>query len=322
VDPVSTGPQIWQIGYPMGDVRRVTNDLNNYLGASLSADGRTMVTVQAENVANLWILPEGDLARGRQVTSGRGRSDGQTGLSWTLDGRLVFGSVASGRPEIWSMKADGSDARQLTNDEAPSIAPSASPDGRYIVFQRYRADGMQIWRMSADGSDARALTSTGAEFGPVVGADSRTVFFNSPASGQPITFKVSIDGGEAVKVSDGYFRPVDVSPDGHSLLGIGWHDGERRSTLGILPIAGGPVRLLSGGVPTNARWAPDGRALTHLAVRDNGIAVVNTPIGGGPSRELFALGDNLYALGWSRDGRQLAVSRGTGSSDVVLITAK
>jgi Tol biopolymer transport system component len=321
-DPTATGPQLWQVDYPSGEARRITNDLNNYIGVSLSSDARTMVTVQAENTSNLWVMPGDDLARGKQLTTGRGRGDGLNGLAWSPDGRLIFGSIASGRPEIWTMDADGGNARQLSNDESPSVAPSPSPDGRYIVFQKLKSEGVYIWRMAADGSDAKALTTGGAEFQPVVSADGRTVYFNSPASGQPIPYKVSIDGGETVKISNDYFRPVGVSPDGRLLLGIGWDAAERRSAMGTLAAEGGTVQLLKHIPGVGAIWAPGGQAVTHIAVLPEGLALMTTPLSGGPSKLLFRPRENLFTFAWSPDGRQFAVAQGSGSSDVVLITSK
>ncbi|MEP6915902.1 MAG: protein kinase, partial [Acidobacteriota bacterium] len=142
--------QVWQVAFPSGERHRVTNDLNNYVGVSLSADARTIVTVQTENLSNLWVTPAADPAHPAQITLGRGRGDGLSGLAWAPAGRIVYGSVASGRPEIWIMHADGSDARQLTNDTAPSVQPAVSPDGKYIVFQRFTPKGICLWRMSLE----------------------------------------------------------------------------------------------------------------------------------------------------------------------------
>ncbi|HKP86841.1 MAG TPA: protein kinase, partial [Blastocatellia bacterium] len=53
--PTSNHLQIWQVAYPGGAARRITNDLNNYEGVSLSSDSTAMVTVQSEANSNLWV---------------------------------------------------------------------------------------------------------------------------------------------------------------------------------------------------------------------------------------------------------------------------
>lgn len=151
VDFTASTPQLWQITFPTGQRRRITNDLNTYIGVSLGADGKSITTIQTETNANLWILTTGESAEARQVTSGRGRADALQGLSWTGDGRLVFSSAPSGLPGIWIVNADGTGQRQLTHDPAPAIGPAATRDGRFVVYQQFRENGMYLWRMGTDG---------------------------------------------------------------------------------------------------------------------------------------------------------------------------
>ncbi len=49
--------QIWFVSYPSGKVRRITNDLNDYLNVSLTADSSSLVTVQFERVSDIWMAP-------------------------------------------------------------------------------------------------------------------------------------------------------------------------------------------------------------------------------------------------------------------------
>jgi Tol biopolymer transport system component len=312
-------PQVWEIAFPSGDRHRITNDLNRYIGASVSADARALVTVQQETVSNLWVVPPaGDMAKGKAITTGRGRGDGVNGLSWTPDGRIVFGSVASGRPEVWIVNADGTGAQQLTNDEAPSLQPTVTPDGRFVLFQRFRSDGMDVWRAGVDGSDARALTTTGSAFGPVAGPDG-AVYFYSPATGVPTAHRISIDGGTPVKLADSYFRPVAVSPDGTLLLGVGWDPTARRSAVATLPVSGGQPTLIPDIPVTLTTWMPDGKGVTFAQVSDGALTIFAAPLAGGTPKPFLRVQDNVFALAWAGDGR-LAVARGTGTSDVVLIT--
>ena len=316
-------PQLWQVSYPSGERRRITNDLNNYIGVSVSADGRSIATVQAENISNIWVMPADASAPGSQITIGRGRGDGLSGISWTPDGRIVFSSTASGAPQIWIMNADGTGQVQLTNDDRPSLAPAASGDGRYAVFQRIAEDGIFLHRVSLDASGSTRLTASGADFAPVTSRDGRWVYYYSPASGAPRPFKIPVDGGQPTALGDVYFRPVAVSPDDTRLLGISWDEKQRRSTLASLPVDGGVPTLLGLPAIAIASWSPDGQSVVYVDAQDGVLNLWSRALDGGTPRKLTNFtSDIVFWFAFSRDGRRLALARGTGSSDVVVIARK
>ncbi|PYS67033.1 MAG: hypothetical protein DMF73_20285, partial [Acidobacteria bacterium] len=128
--------QIWFVSYPAGEVRRITNDLDNYRNVSLTTDGGNLVSVLSEGTSNVWIAPNGDASRASQITSNR--FDGIGGIAWTPDGRIVHVSRASGNADIWIMNADGTEDRQLTANALLNLLPRVSPDGHYIVFMSNR----------------------------------------------------------------------------------------------------------------------------------------------------------------------------------------
>lgn len=138
--------------------RRATEPDAQKSGVSLSADSGSLVTVQADTVANLWVAPDGDASRARQITSGSGRYDQ---VSLAPDGRLVFMSNASGTADIWLMDADGKNKKQLTSDSGVNVFPAATADGRFVVFDSNHGSNpavFNIWRMGIDGSNPRQLT--------------------------------------------------------------------------------------------------------------------------------------------------------------------
>jgi Tol biopolymer transport system component len=94
--------------------------------------------------------------------------------NWSPDGlRLAYDGCVSatypcpGSPnnEIFTMRADGSGRRRLTDDPSIDLNPAWSPDGTQIVFRSDRSpDGTELWKMDADGSNVVELT-----FGPYQG---------------------------------------------------------------------------------------------------------------------------------------------------------
>lgn len=124
--------QIWHLSSPDGEVHRLTNDLNDYQGISLTADSGALAVVKSETQANIWVAPMGDASRARPVTSGAGKVGWEIAFS-PDGGRIVYSSSASGDEDIWMVNADGSKPKQLTANARVNAAPSFSPDGRYVV---------------------------------------------------------------------------------------------------------------------------------------------------------------------------------------------
>jgi Tol biopolymer transport system component len=314
-------PQLWQISYPQGQRRRITNDLNTYSSLSLSADARSLATVQTEAVANLWISNAQDPSSAVQVTRGRGRGDGLNGLDWTPDGRVVFISTASGQPQIWITDAEATSVRQLTGaSQEPVLSASVTPDGRYVVFQRMIERRMRIWRMNIDGSDQKPITDGPLDLGALAAAGG-AVYFYRVTDGVPRTYRVSIDGGDATLISGQQnFRPLDASPDGARLLGVGWDEKQRRSSLGIMPASGGQVELLAN-LPTFAgAFSHDASGVVFPVQQRGSVRLDRYDLATGQTRTIGTLPDHVFRGALSPDGSRIALARGEIVSDVLLLT--
>ena len=74
--------------------------------------------------------------------------------------RIAFMSARGGDWEIFVMNADGTEARQLTDNDDSDTGPSWSPGGDRIVFTSNRDGDLEIFVMNADGADTY---STGQE---------------------------------------------------------------------------------------------------------------------------------------------------------------
>jgi TolB protein len=320
----ATNRQLWRIAYPGGEATRITNDLTNYDGICFAADSRALVTVQTDTRTNVWVMPAGDSARAAPITSGTGRYDGLSGQAWTPDGRLVYDSAVSGNLDVWIMDADGGNQKQLTFDSAFDIQPAVTPDGRSVVFMSTRSGGWQIWRMGIDGADPTPLSTGDVSILPVVAGDGRFVIYGVVApDGRQSVWHAAIEGGAPEKVSDHPIRTQAISPDGKFVAGLFWDAGGRRQSIAVATLGSAEPPKVFPIVPRAIAWAPRGQALTYVDVKSGVANIWTQPLAGGAPKPLTNFTSELiYNFAWSRDGKQLAVVRGTTSTDVVLMSAQ
>ncbi len=316
----SSPAQIWHVAFPSGEARPLTTDLTNYGSAGLSSDSRTMVAVQHERRTNLWVVPDGDAGRARQLTTGTGNDDHPR---WTTDGLVVFSSEAGGSRDIWIATSDGSSSRQLTFDSLLNHSPAISADGRFIVFVSERAGARSLWRMNVEDTSLRQLTSDAFDLDPCFSADGKWVVYASYHSGKPTLWKVSAEGGDPVRLTDKLSRHPVVSPEGKYIAYYHWDEQPNSSAkIAVIPFAGGPpVRTFdfTGASPIEFRWTPDGKAITYVVIESGVSNIWSQPLSGDSPRRLTDFkSDRIFFFDWSRNGNNLVCSRGAQTSDVVL----
>ncbi|HEU0184553.1 MAG TPA: protein kinase [Blastocatellia bacterium] len=340
VERGSTLGQIWFLPYPNGVAQKITNDLNDYRDLSLTDDSTALITAQSEAHVNVWISTANDrsnIGRDLQITDGVGQYNGVGGLTWTPERRLVYVSRASGSQDIWLMDQDGKNQKQLTTIETRiDRYPAVTPDGRYIVFVSTRTGNSNIYRYDMASGEQKQLTAGLSEEFPEVSADGKWVIYASTESIKHTLWKVPIDGGQPTQLTDKLSTWPDISPDGQKIACWYRADPGANWQIAIIPITGGPITggPITGGnpekvfdVPPNTdtpipiRWMPDQSGITFIATPNGVSNVWYQPLKGGAPHKLtdFA-SDRIFWFDWSRDGKQLACSRGKILNDIVLIT--
>jgi eukaryotic-like serine/threonine-protein kinase len=316
-------PGIWRVTVPGDTATKLTDDLTVYEdGLSVAADG-TAVTVARQRIYNIWL---GEDEKAKRLTAGPNREDGFAGLAWTPDGKVLYRSTAGGRPGLWMMNADGLEERQLDLPAAATQArdPAASPDGRYLLWVAFQGDDGNIWRMNRDGTNPIALTKGALADSTQVSADGRFVIYTGWNAARDFytLWKVSIDGGEPTPLLDVPARFPAPSPDGKFVaIAFTRPVGPNRNRYGLVPIEGGAVKPIEGtsGPTSPIAWSPDGRALATVRTANGVTNLWSVPLDGSPTRQLTRFTEmTIQRFAWSKDGK-LAVSRGTSSSDIVLI---
>jgi serine/threonine protein kinase len=314
--------QIGTISYPQGVYRPVTNDTNSYPSMSLSADGKTIATVQSQFVGTLQTATYDATGAGKPVTiSSRPPT---SWFGWTPDGKLLVEQENG----ILQMNADGSNRAPLLHDDIPSFGPISCDHGRYVVFSsasRGGGNSSNIWRMDATGGNLKQLT-TGTDDAPAMcSPDGRWLVYASYDSGKFVAKRVSVDGGTATQLSEALLTCgcVNVSPDGKYLA------------FQTQPTTGGavvikildfetlqPVKIIerdsrAGG---EIRYTSDGKTIGY-PIRENGLyALWVSPVDGSPGHRVTEFEtDHIADFHWSPDGKTLGLLRTHDDSDVVLL---
>lgn len=310
------GSQLWRISYPTGEVSQITEGVTSYQTISITTDASKAVASQMSLVSDIWVGSANKSQNLKRITQAT------TGFYWMPDGQIVHSSNASVRKDLWVMKPDGTEQRQLTNVGQNGI-PVVSSDNRYIVFISNRSGSNQVWRMNSDGSDQIQLTNIKAAHTLSISPDSKWVIYSLADSWH--LWKVSINGGEPVRLTDYKSMCPSVSPDGKVIAFIGRDSKNKRKIL-IVPFDGGmPLMEYEFATPelsaTRLQWTPDGKGVIYAALRNGLTSLFKQSLGSNAPERLIDLNeDNLFDFGYSPDGKYLAAIRGSWQYDIVLIT--
>jgi Tol biopolymer transport system component len=301
----------------------------------LTQDGRTLVDTVQARVSDLWIAPAGDTTKAKQVT----RSDHAVGgFSWTPDGRIVF---ASGDGNLSVLNSDGSARALLTANDYPVGDPSVCGDGRYVVYSTYREQKAGIWRMDADGSNPIRIADETLATSPQCSPDGKWVIYIQVAS--MTLMRVTITGEKppetitqspAAWVLDvlafspegkriAYLAPPDTPIEKSSSPSVFLPSASRPNQLKVITFDGDTLlKYLDWAASAwRPRWAPRGDAIDYILTRNGVSNIWQQRLTGGPPKQVthFDSGE-IFDFAWSRDGRQLALTRGSESSDVILMS--
>ena len=229
--------------------------------------------------------------------------------------RLAYvASFGSANSQIYSVRSDGTDAVQLTNDVALNTDPAWSPDGSRIAYTSERDGGRAIYVRNADGSNVKRLTPlTQDSFDPAWSPDGTRIAFVRVRDANPEVYVVNVDGSGELRLTSNPTIDTDPawSPDGARIAfssdRAGNHD------IYVMGADGSAITRVTNG-PTLDRypaWSPDGSRLAFSG------SVCDDPFRSGYcSPMVFVVGPTGPPVGigygddpaWSPDGRKIAVT--------------
>ncbi len=327
--PQFNRPQIGFLPRDGGPVHPITRDTNSYATLTISADGKSMVSVQRKSSENLYILPGAGSENGAATPLSFGED--LRGFSWSPDGHLLVND--GGR--LLRANADGTNQSQLIQDAAANLF-NFSPCGRdHIVFSWAFKNSMNkanIWRAHADGSGATQLTDGKLDLSPVCSPDGKWIYFNRR---QTLRIeRVPSEGGgkpeplEASTVPNSFLLGgLTLSPDGKTLaylvevVDAETQRGQEKLALLDLNSSAPRVvdvdpRITQGGL----EYAPEGKAVAYPVAQSGVDNLWLQPLDGSAGKQITNFNsERISSFAWSPEGKSLGVLRNHSESDVVLL---
>jgi serine/threonine protein kinase len=317
-----------------GQVQPISHDTNTYSTLTLSADGKTLATVQQKAVSNFYVVPAaGSAAPDATPLSVEGVRIAN--FNWASDGALL----TSDHARLVRTDISGKNPTVLASDPAAAIFAFAPCGTQSIVFPWAFHGGsnvIAVWRIDADGSHPTQLTDGPHDsfFGypPACSGNQPWVYF---ARDVQQLWRVPLDDSSKAEPIPGSETPntfqtgrgMGLSPDGKTLaylikyLNPQTQDNTIKIALLDLATLKNP-RLLdaNGHISAGPKFTPDGKSVAY-PVRENGVDNIwIQSIDGTTGHQITHFtAEQIQSFHWSPDGKNLGILRGHIDSDVVLL---
>ncbi|QDM40758.1 amidohydrolase family protein [Altererythrobacter sp. TH136] len=286
---------------PLQPTRTIAFEVDEATGLQpdLSPDGRTLAFAI---LGDIYVLGANG-GRARAITHGL---PVDTQPAFSPDGRwIAFLSDRSGAENLWVMRPDGKDARQVTlhDDDPIFVSPSWTADGTGLLVSRYWPDrnAYELWRYPVSGGAGEVVVANRTQgtggpvqhaLGAVASADGKWFYYAARGGdldfAEPVEWRIArmpAAGGAAEtlvkavgdvrlgKVQASAFRPA-VSHDGRLLAYAERRTG--RTWLRLRDLATGAERDLTQLDPDSLQASYWSDIAPRMAFTPNDDAVVFT----------------------------------------------
>ncbi len=236
--------------------------------------------------------------------------------SFSPDGEeMVFISVVAGKEQLFRMRLDGSQVRELTHDDADHEDPAWSPDGKHIAFVLMRNGLEQIYLMNADGTAVEPLTPAEVKtIHPNWNPDSKSIAYctdddlKPPKKNPAEIYSIEIASRKIVKlIGDGGVNTYPAwSPDGKRIA-FRRMLGESNSEVFLANADGSEAHNLTNDPAFDGwpAWSPDGTKIAFASNRRGSYEIYVMDPDGSGVRKVANNEGRATAPQWTKDGKNI-----------------
>lgn len=247
-----------------------------------------------------------------------------TGQPGMAAAKIVMVGNRTGRKELYICDADGAGLRQLTRDNAISVAPRWSPNGRQIVYTSYyRTHFPDVFLIDLSSGERRCLADfPGLNSSAVFAPNGRELALILSKDGNPDLFIMNINGDRLTRLTNTK-RAAEASPswspDGKDIVFVS--DSSGTPQLYIIGREGGaPRRLAVGGAQNvDPDWGANGYIVYSSLIGGQFQLYVLHPVTG-ETRQVSREDASYEDPAWAPDGRHIfCVRRQNYNSRIFII---
>ena len=197
------------------------------------------------------------------------------------NGLIAFQADTGDGYQVYTVRPNGKELRQVTHVDGKATTPDWSPDGRWIAFS---LNECTVALMRPDGSGMRTIPSQtpgGCETDPAFTPDGTHLIFEryDPSIEDDAIWIMDLNGGDRRRLGTGPGGAAtpEISPDGQTVTFLSYVTNDLTAIFAV-GIDGGAVRQVTptlNGITFKHDWAPDGSRLVMSDNADNPDLTVN-----------------------------------------------
>jgi len=320
--------QIAYVSYPGAEFHRITNDVNSYGAASLSADGKLISTVLTSRETSLDLFPTAKQTLAEPAATSL---NSVYWFDWVTDDQVVLTTGEEHAVQLLTLSSSQRKSLYSGGDLQAFDVDACGPQSIVLTASATAApEAPHVYLLDLAGGTPRQLTAGKAERYMRCTPDGKWLVYYSLAD--HAIHKMPVKGGPADVLIAGDRQPdnlFSITRDGKELLASVLVAGEHgdRSEFTFVAVETGQVtrRIPVEGDASAPTMTPDGQGIAFTRRERGRFNLWIQPIAGGApfrfsdfhlSRSTSQL---INAYGWSPDGKQLGITRIFYTGDVVVL---